>query len=114
MAGAAPVWWRSTATEAGAFTVFPVDRSWRADFRWTVGESRQAVPPLSRFESDNAFIIASSGREYAIKINILPAELDSDLMLVGWMMEKGCVQQADALLRKLSQTQSEPVAPKGT
>ncbi len=112
-AGVAPIWWRSTATEGGAFTVFPVDRSWRADFRWNVGESRQAVPPLSRFESDNAFIIASSGREYAIKINILPAELDSDLMLVGWMMEKGCVQQADALLRKLSQTESDSVAPKG-
>lgn len=113
-AGVAPVWWRPTATDEGAFTVFPVDRSWRADFRWNAGQSRQPVPPLSRFEGDNAFIIASNGREYAIKINILPAELDSDLMLVGWMMEKGCVQQADALLRKLSKTQSESVAPKGT
>ena len=112
-AGVAPVWWRSTAIDEGAFTVFPVDRSWRADFRWTAGQSRQPVPPLSRFESDNAFVIASNGREYAIKINILPAVFDNDLMLVGWLMEKGCVQQADALLRKLSQSQPESVAPKG-
>lgn len=109
-AGQTPVWWRPVAKGEDSFTVYPVDRSWRADFHWTEGQSSQPVPPLSRFEGENAFLIETGGREFAIKINVLPATLDGDLMLVGWMLEKGCLQQADALLRQLSKADGSGVA----
>jgi len=45
-----------------------------------------------------------NGKEYPISINMLPADLNNDFILASWMIEKGCVQQADALLKTLEQT----------
>lgn len=102
MAGQRPVWWRPDATAAEHFTVFPVDRSWRADFVWEQGQDRQIVPALSRFDSTKLFFVKYEEQEFAISLHVIPNDLDNDLMLTSWMLEKGCLQQADALLLVLS------------
>lgn len=104
--GDLPVWWRPQADASDAFTVFPVDRSWRADFTWNVGQDRQQVPPLSRFEGPNMFVIRQGEAEFAISLNIIPREIDNDMVLSAWMLEKGCIQQADALLADLKKKDS--------
>ena len=99
--GEHPVWWRPDTGEADRFTVFPVDRSWSAQFAWAAGQDRQAAPPLSRFEGSNVFVIRQGEREYAINLVVIPNTLDNKLVLSAWMLEKGCTQQADALLESM-------------
>ncbi|MGB4346304.1 MAG: hypothetical protein WBJ21_07885 [Burkholderiaceae bacterium] len=99
--GERPVWWRPDVAKAGEFTVFPVDRSWRADFVWQAGQERQAAPALSRFDESSVFFIRQGEQEFAISINIIPKGLENDLILSSWLLEKGCLQQADALLASL-------------
>jgi hypothetical protein len=98
---ALPIWWRPEAGVTQAFTVFPIDRSWRADFQWQSGQDRQPVPPLSRFAGQNTFIIGFDQQEYAISITFVPKGMDNAFVLTSWMLEKGCVQQADALIRAI-------------
>ncbi|MCE2679136.1 MAG: hypothetical protein LW629_01540 [Burkholderiales bacterium] len=106
--GELPVWWRPETTQAQSFTVFPIDRSWRADFNWEVGQDRQTVPPLSKFEGANVFVIRQGEAEFAISLNIIPKGIDNNMILSSWMLEKGCIQQADALLTSLKKDLDTP------
>ena len=96
--GSAPVWWRPDGAAARSFTVFPVDRSWRADFTWRAGQRTMKVPPIARFDGTTSFIIRTDGEEALVTVERAPATLDTDLMLAAWMIEKGCTQQGDGLL----------------
>jgi hypothetical protein len=99
--GEQPVWWRPEGGAEAPFTVFPVDRSWRADFTWGAGVDRMAAPRLSRLEGVNSFVIRNGDQESVIVLNVIPKDLDDDVLLAGWMIEKACIQQADALLKRL-------------
>lgn len=99
--GAQPVWWRPSATEAGTFSVYPVDRSWKADFEWSVGEDRMKAPPLMRMDGVKMIIIRTGDQERPVRMHVLPNDIDDPVVLTAWMLEKACVQQADALLRSL-------------
>lgn len=96
--GSLPVLWRPDAGQAGNFTVFPVDRSWSAHFRWAAGQDRQALPPLARLEEGKVFVIRQGEQEYAISLELVPQGLENPLILTSWLLEKGCLQQADALI----------------
>lgn len=98
---ARPVWWRPVADEAAAFVVYPVDRSWRADFRWEPGQSTIIAPALLRLDGAKMIVIKTGTQERAIRLNIVPADIGDPAVLVGWMLEKACVQQADALMREI-------------
>lgn len=99
--GAAPVWWRPEATVSQPFVVFPIDRSWRADFIWEPGQSQLKAPRLQKLEGQTTFIVRSDGQELAIGLNIIPKDIEDELVLASWMLEKGCIPQADALLARL-------------
>lgn len=109
--GERPVWWRPDASGEADFTVYPVDRSWRADFHWNAGQDSQPVPPVSRYEGQNNFVIVVDNQEHAISITLVPKGIDNEFVLTSWMLQKGCVQQADALLRKLGGTPGSPTSP---
>lgn len=104
--GERAIWWRPEKAGAQKFTVLPIDRSWRADFQWGAGQDRLAVPPLAKFEGQTIFVIRIDDQEYAVSVNLVPADLDNDFVLASWMLEKGCIQQADALLRQVQLSQS--------
>lgn len=96
--GMQPIWWRPDASQIESFMVFPVDRSWSAQFSWTAGQDRQPLPPLSRLEGNKAFVIRQGAKEFAISLEVVPKDLENQLILTSWLLEKGCIQQADALL----------------
>lgn len=96
--GTQPVWWRPDASQIESFTVFPVDRSWSAQFNWAAGQDRQPLPPLSRLEGSKAFVVRQGEKEFAISLEVVPKGLENQLILTSWLLEKGCIQQADALL----------------
>jgi len=97
-------WWRPDNTTEQKFSILPVDRSWRADFAWKAGTDLMAIPKIDEFEKQSVVLVRMNGKEYPISINMLPADLNNDFILASWMIEKGCVQQADALLKTLEQT----------
>jgi hypothetical protein len=105
-AGTRAVWWRPDSSAAQKFTVLPVDRSWRADFEWRADEETMAVPPLARFDTQTIFLLRVNEQEFPVSVNIVPADLDNDFILASWMLEKGCLQQADALLKRISLSQA--------
>lgn len=105
-AGSQAIWWRPDGAQAQKFTVLPVDRSWVADFEWNAGETMMEVPALASFDSQTIFVMRVGDQEYPVSVNIVPNDLDNDLILASWMLEKGCVQQADALLKTVGQSQA--------
>ena len=64
-----------------------------------------AVPELSSFDAQTIFVMRLNDQEFPVSINIVPNDLENDLILASWMLEKGCIQQADALLKVVSQGQ---------
>lgn len=100
--GAPIIWWRDDSSTTGAFNLFPIDRSWTAEFLFEAGQDTLTVAELSDIEGNKAFIIEDDEREYSIRIHLIPEEVSEPAVLAGWMIEKGCIQQADALLASLS------------
>jgi hypothetical protein len=102
VAGTVPVFWRPDSSTQQPFVVFPADRSWRADFVWEVGQDRLFFPDLSKFEGLTTLLVNIDQQEFAISFSLVPSTLDSEFVRASWMLEKGCVQQADALLRLIT------------
>lgn len=105
--GERPVWWRPDASAQASFTVYPIDRSWRADFVWQKGQDRMVAPDLAKLDGVKTFLISIPGQDNAISINMIPSDVTDPLVLSSWMLEKACVQQADAYFRQI-QTELEP------
>lgn len=102
--GVIPVMWRPDAKQAVPFVIFPADRSWRADFQWAQGETEMRMPPLSRFQGLTTMLVNVDQQEFAISFSSIPKEVDNPILLVAWMLEKGCIQQADAILESMRNT----------
>lgn len=98
---APPVWWRPVAGDAASFVVYPVDRSWRADFQWKPGQDSITAPALLRLDGAKMIVIKTGTQERAIRLNIIPSDISDPAVVVAWMLEKACVQQADALMRQI-------------
>lgn len=96
--GEPPVMWRPVTGQAMPFVVFPADRSWRADFKWDPNESEMQMPALSRFQGITTMLVNIDQQEFALSFSAIPKEIDDPIVLAAWMLEKGCIQQADALL----------------
>lgn len=99
--GAAIGWWRPSTETAQDFTIFPLDRSWNAELQFEVGQDTVAVSKVSDIEVAKSFIIKDQEREYSIRLHLIPQATTEPAILAGWMIEKGCIQQADALLAVL-------------
>lgn len=99
--GQRPIWWRPDGSGETKFTVYPIDRSWRADFVWQKGQTQMAAPDLAKLDGVKTFLIQVPGQDNAISLNIIPADVVDPLVLSSWMLEKACVQQADAYFRQI-------------
>jgi len=103
--GQQPIWWRPEVGASQKFTLLPIDQSWRVDFEWAAGQHGIPAPPLAKFEGQTVFVIRMGEREYGITVHLVPTNLDGSA-LASWMIEKGCMQQADALLRQMQRDQA--------
>ena len=103
--GQQPIWWRPEAKASQKFTLLPIDGSWRADFEWAAGQQAIPAPPLAKFDGQTEFVIRMGKEEHGITVNLVPADLDGSA-LATWMIDKGCIDQADALLRQIEEDQA--------
>jgi hypothetical protein len=97
--GTDPVFWRPDARTAAAFTVMPVDRSWKSQAAWPAGLDRIHVTTDVPMHGGAAYVVNYAGSEYALAVNAVPSSLANDDVRAAWMLQKGCEQQAEALLR---------------
>lgn len=100
--GAEVVWWRPDSERPDRFSLLPLDRSWKADFTWARGQDRMLAPHVAKLESARSFVVRQDQRELPIRLNVIAVADDDPLVTLGWMLEKGCFQQADSLLRHLT------------
>ena len=59
------------------------------------------APDLAKLDGVKTFLINVPGQDIAISINTIPADVTDPLVLSSWMLEKACVQQADAYFRQI-------------
>jgi hypothetical protein len=69
-------------------------------------------PDIVGLDDLKTFIIRTDGQEYPLRINMIPQDIDDPLVVSAWMLEKACVQQADAYLREIGKDldESAPMA----
>lgn len=107
--GELPVFWRPNAGAPQPFVIFPADRSWRADFVFGPGEQTVKLPPLSKFEGMTTLLVNIDQQEFALSFALIPKAIESNpAVLAGYMLEKGCSQQVEALLRSVSTADASP------
>jgi len=106
--GAKPEFWRPDATSKQPFVMYPVDRSWRADLVWEKGQSRMTMPDLSKFDGVTTVLVNIDQQEFVISFSVIPKAVKDPFILTAWLLEKGCVQQANALLRTIASNQTLP------
>jgi hypothetical protein len=107
--GELPVFWRPNAGGPQPFVIFPADRSWRADFVFGPGEQTVKLPALSKFEGMTTLLVNIDQQEFALSFAVIPKAIETNpAVLAGYMLEKGCSQQAEALLRSVSTADASP------
>jgi hypothetical protein len=99
--GETPLLWRPDARNETRVSVEPEDRSWRAFLTWPASQDSLTLPDLRRFDTPTVLIVRMEDREVAIQIRPVPRNIDEPLVLASWLLQSGCMQQADALLRSL-------------
>ncbi|HEX2591575.1 MAG TPA: hypothetical protein VHL34_08760 [Rhizomicrobium sp.] len=97
--GTSPVLWRNAAKAATPATIMPADRSWKLQLDWPAGSDTLAVTDDVSVHSGATYFVSMGGPETAIKINAVPALLETDSMRAAWMADRGCTEQAEAVLR---------------
>ena len=59
------------------------------------------MPPLSRFQGMTTMLVNIDQQEHAISFFAIPKAVDNPVVLVAWLLEKGCIAQADAILESM-------------
>ena len=94
--------WRPDASQEARLTLVPSDRSYKADFVWPRGAARLPASKLEFKNEFNFFTIQQADQEFALQLMKIPKAIaeGNRVILIAWLLEKGCTQQADALLRQ--------------
>jgi hypothetical protein len=95
--------WRPDASQEARLTLVPSDRSYKADFVWPRGAARLPASKLEFKNEFNFFTIQQADQEFALQLMKIPKAIaeGNRVILIAWLLEKGCTQQADALLRQV-------------
>jgi hypothetical protein len=95
--------WRPDASQEDRLTLVPSDRSYKADFVWPRGAARLPASKLEFKNEFNFFTIQQADQEFALQLMKIPKAIaeGNRVILIAWLLEKGCTQQADALLRQV-------------
>jgi hypothetical protein len=98
-AGDAPVLWRPDSSRASALQIASSDRSWTALSVWPSGRGELMLDPKLGMHADASYFIALDKHETAVTLAAVPATASSAPMQAAWMIARGCIRQAEALLR---------------
>jgi len=97
--GERPVLWRASDAGGGMLTMTPADRSWRAQTEWPAGSPTLQAPSNFPIKDGRTYLADFGGKPVAVTLTQIPPKVTSPRMQAAWMLEKGCVAQAGALLK---------------
>jgi hypothetical protein len=97
--GATAVLWRPDSSAMANLAVMPADRSWRADTNWPAGADRITTSAQVPIRAGATYLLNLNGAQASLTVTAVPAALTSDDARVSWMAQKGCLSQAEALLK---------------
>jgi len=98
-----PIFWRPDASRENRFRIVPADASYQFDRLWPINQHEFNVSKVTFTRADNFITAIIDEQEFNIDIVEIPEEISGGLLLAGYMLERGCIQQADALLRQLQE-----------
>src|SRR5215472_3381636 len=101
--GEQPVLWRASAAGSGTLTMMPADRSWRAQAPWPAGSPTLQAPSNFPIKDGRTYLADFGGKPVAVTLTQIPPKVTIPRMQAAWMLEKGCVAQAEALLKATAQ-----------
>ncbi|MBW8708261.1 MAG: hypothetical protein JF627_03185 [Alphaproteobacteria bacterium] len=102
MENGTPTFWRPDNKGAAALVVAPVDHSWNAKAQWPAGQDRIAVTTDVPMRAGETYVVTFNGTESAVTLVQVPSTLTNVEMRAGWMANRRCEQQAQALLKTAS------------
>lgn len=98
--GEKPVLWRDRGEGGGdKITVIPADRSWLASTEWPRGSATMLAPSNFPVRDGRTYLVDFGDKPVAVTLSELSPAAVNPRMQAAWMIEKGCVAQAEALLR---------------
>jgi hypothetical protein len=98
--GERPVFWRDGKMGGGdKITVMPADRSWLASTEWPRGSSTMAAPGNFPVRDGRTYLVDFGDKPVAVTLSEVSPSAANPKMQAAWMIQKGCVAQAEALLR---------------
>jgi hypothetical protein len=97
--GEQPVLWRQSDAGNGTLTLMPADRSWRAQAPWPAGSPTMQAPSSFPVKDGRTYLADFGGKPVAVTLTQIPPKVTNPRMQAAWMLEKGCVAQAEALLK---------------
>jgi hypothetical protein len=97
--GERPVLWRASDAGGRVLTMAPADRSWRAQTEWPAGSQILQAPSNFPIKDGRTYLADFGGKPVAVTLTQIPPKVTSPRMQAAWMLEKGCVAQAEALLK---------------
>jgi hypothetical protein len=92
------VFWRASDA-GGVLTMTPSDRSWRGQAQWPAGSATMVAPASFPIKDGRTYLADFGGKPVAVTLTQIPPKVTNPRMQAAWMLEKGCVAQAEALLK---------------
>jgi hypothetical protein len=94
------VFWRPTTKGSDTLGIMPTDRSWKFAAKWPTGSDRLPVKrDVLRMDRNTMFYVSFDGVESAMRVIGIPDSLPNNVIRAAWMTEKGCLAQAEAMLK---------------
>jgi hypothetical protein len=103
MENGTPIFWRPEARGAASLSVSPADHSWNAKAQWPAGQDRIAVTTDVPMRAGETYVVTFNGTESDVTVVQVPASLSNNDMKAGWMANRRCEQQAEALVKTAAQ-----------
>ena len=97
--GERPVLWRASDAGGRVLTMTPADLSWRAQTEWPAGSPILQAPSNFPIKDGRTYLADFGGKPVAVTLTQIPPKVTNPRMQAAWMLEKGCVAQAEALLK---------------
>jgi hypothetical protein len=97
--------WRPGGRVEATLSIMPYDRSWLIRADWPAGSDALTAPKTVPFVDHASYVFRLDDHQSAITIMIIPTAVDNDAMRLGWMMDRGCDAQAQALIKGVASTE---------
>ncbi len=94
------VFWKPAASpEAIAFSLQPSEGGWTAASKWPANSDRMGMPKTLPLKDGQSYAFEAGGQSNTLTFHTVPKAIEAPRMRAAYMMEKGCEEQATALMK---------------